>query len=108
MSGNAPGVLPLRISGVLIAGALVRIVDPKRAVAQCVAEYALGTGTGAYRHVQDPAAACWVINHNLGLQPNVRAYSDGGREMLGEVVHTSATQTLVYFDSPVSGFAVCS
>lgn len=67
-----------------------------------------GTGTGAFRWLQPMPAAIWYINHNLGLQPNVRTYSDGGREMLGEVVHTTANQTLVYFDSPVSGYAVCS
>jgi len=107
MSG-APGALPLRVSGAIVAGALLHVTDAKRGIAGCVSDPAAGTGTGAYRYIQDAPAAVWIINHNLGLQPNVRTYSAGGREMLAEIVHTSANQTYVYFDSPVSGYAVCS
>jgi hypothetical protein len=50
----------------------------------------------------------WVVNHNLGYRPSVNALSVGGVAMLAEVVHASANQALVYFDSPTSGLAVCS
>lgn len=62
----------------------------------------------AFQHSQPVASEEWTINHNLGFPPGVRVYSDGGREMLAEVIHNGPNQSLVYFDSPASGFAVCS
>lgn len=104
---NAPGAFPLYVTGKLIAGSMLRLLDAKRAVATCVSE-PIALPSAAYRFVQPSAAAIWYVNHGLGFQPNVRAYSDGGREMLGEIIHVSLTQTNIYFDQPVSGFAVCS
>lgn len=71
---------------------------------------ASGGGTGAtfFTHTQTPAADVWVVNHNLGYRPSVNALSVGGVAMLAEVVHASANQALVYFDSPIAGLAVCS
>lgn len=62
----------------------------------------------AFQHMQPSPATVWTINHNLGFPPSVRAYSPGGREMLAEVLHSNLNQSLVYFDSPAGGFAVCS
>jgi hypothetical protein len=70
-----------------------------------------GTVTGQnfyFEHVQNTASDTWTINHNLGSRPSVSAYSVGGKEMLGEILHVSANQLNIYFDSPVTGIAVCS
>jgi hypothetical protein len=68
----------------------------------------VGSESPSFQHMQPIASDTWTINHNLGFPPSVRAYSSGGREMLAEVIHNGLNQTLVYFDSPASGFAVCS
>lgn len=65
-------------------------------------------GVSSFKHTQSAASAAWTVNHNLGFNPSVRAYSVGGREMVGEIVHTSLYQAIVYFDGPVAGYAVCS
>lgn len=70
-----------------------------------------GSGGGSsfyYRHDQGVAASLWTVNHNLGLNPNVQVFSVGGMEMWAEVLHTSVNQTLITFDSNVSGFAIFS
>lgn len=67
-----------------------------------------GTGSLAYTHTQGSAAAEWVVNHNFGYRPTVRALTVGGAEMLAEVLHASTNQARLYFDSPVAGQAICS
>lgn len=62
----------------------------------------------SFKHTQSAASAAWTVIHDLGFNPSVRAYSVGGREMLGEIVHVSLYQAIVYFDSAVAGYAVCS
>lgn len=67
-----------------------------------------GTGGIYYRHNQTVASDTWTINHNLGTEPNMSIFSVGGREMIGEVLHSSTNTTLIYFDSPIAGYAICS
>lgn len=93
---------PLYLSGPVIPGAVLRLVT-SHGVMRCDPD----APTTSYQHNQPTPAATWTINHALGKIPNVSAYTVGGREMLGEILHTSLSQTLVYFDSPVAGFAVC-
>lgn len=75
----------------------------------------IGTGTGGgtttsfyYFHDQPTASDTWVINHLLGSRPNVSAYTVGGKEVIGEVLHVSLNQSNVYFDQPFAGYAICS
>ena len=68
-------------------------------------------GPGAavrYEHTQASVATTWVANHNLGFKPQVQPLSVGGVEMLGEVIHASVNQAVIYFDAPVAGMAVCN
>lgn len=104
MSAQRFGGFPLSISGERIPGAVLRL-QSKNGNVVCDTETSAG---GRYVHPQTVEAAAWVINHNLGFRPCVRAYSAGGREMLAEVVHTSLNQSYVYFDDPTAGTAVCS
>jgi hypothetical protein len=67
-----------------------------------------GSGSFYYRHDQAAAAATWTINHNLGTRPNVMAYTTGGQEIWGEVLHISANQIQIFFDTAIAGFAICS
>jgi hypothetical protein len=67
-----------------------------------------GDGTLSYTHTQSPAATEWIVNHNFGYRPTVRALTVGGAEMLAEVLHTSANQARLYFDNPTAGQAICS
>lgn len=97
------GTFPLSITGPIIPGAVLRVVS-SHGVVRCDPSVA----SMAYTHQQATPAATWVCNHAMGKSPNVRAYSVGGREMLGEIVHTSLSQTVIYFDGPVAGYAVCA
>lgn len=68
-----------------------------------------GTSAAAsHEHQQTTPAAAWTVNHNLGFKPAVTLLSVGGREMLGEVIHTSTNQFIAYFDAPLAGIAICS
>ena len=62
-------------------------------------------GASGYVHAQASASATWTINHGLGYRPAVELLSAGGAEMIGEVVHPSTIQTLVYFVTPRTGSA---
>jgi hypothetical protein len=67
-----------------------------------------GSVGGAYEHTQAVASDTWTVNHNLGYRPAASLLTVGGREMWAEVIHTSANQFIAYFDSPVTGVAICS
>ena len=49
------------------------------------------------------ALVSWLVNHNLGYEPNVQILSVGGSEIEAELVHTSVNQCVVYFSSAQSG-----
>jgi hypothetical protein len=102
------GNIPLSLTGTPVVGAVLRL-QTLSGQAHCDPTSAPGGGPAArYEHSFPDAQTVWTLNHNLGFRPGVRAYSNGGREMLGEVVHTSLNQTLVYFDDAAAGFAVCT
>lgn len=67
-----------------------------------------GTGGGgsAVRFTQASPLAEWVINHNLGIEPQVEVMSPGSVRVSAEVVHTSLNQTRVLFATPYAGFAL--
>lgn len=67
-----------------------------------------GTSGATYRHNQTGALDTWIVNHNLGYQPSISAFSIGGKLMLVDVQHFSDNQARIYFDGPVAGYAVCS
>jgi hypothetical protein len=68
----------------------------------------IGTSSGQYQHTQSIPAATWMVNHNLGYRPNVQLTTLGGREILGEIQHTSINQVIAYLDTPLAGLAICS
>jgi hypothetical protein len=61
--------------------------------------------TVLYTHTQTTPATVWIINHNLGLKPAVQLLSVGGVEFIGEIVHSSVNQTIIYLTSAYAGIA---
>lgn len=62
-------------------------------------------GASGYVHQQAAPSALWTINHGLGYRPSVELFDSGGVEIDAEVIHASAVQTLVYFDTAIAGSA---
>lgn len=102
------GTFPLTLTGKRTPGALLRLQNVN-GVVRCDPETPPGIGpAGVYEVIIGTPQTVWILNHNLGFRPGVRTYSAGGREMIGEVVHTGVNQALIYFDNPAAGFAVCT
>lgn len=64
----------------------------------------------AYVHTQTTSSATWVINHNLGYQPNFFCVDDAGNQLSATVVYASLTPTgmTLQFSSPFTGKAFLS
>lgn len=62
-------------------------------------------GNVLYTHTQTTPLTTWTINHNLGIKPQVQLLSLGGIEFDGNVIHTSSSQTIIYFTTAISGIA---
>lgn len=63
-----------------------------------------GIGAGT-QYNQMSLSDTWTINHNLGYLPSVTAFSVGGVEITGSVVHPTINQTIIQFNTPVAGSA---
>ena len=66
-----------------------------------------GAAAAAFVHTQSVAAADWIVNHNLGVQPTVSVTDAGGNVVLAEVQHVSTAQARVRFALAVAGVARC-
>jgi len=58
-----------------------------------------------YLHTQAIAAATWTINHNLGERPLVQVFDEAGEEIGGSITHPTVNQTVIEFQTNVSGTA---
>lgn len=67
-----------------------------------------GPGGEYHRHDQGTPSDLWTVNHNFGKRPIVGVFDTGGREVWAEVIHVSDSQVLIYFDSPLAGYAICT
>lgn len=75
-----------------------------------------GDGVGAnplisqrvIRHDEPSAESSWVINHNLGREVVVDAFTPGGMRVFADVILASPNQAQVLFDSPMAGYAIIS
>lgn len=65
-----------------------------------------GGGGSAFRFTQASPLAEWIINHNLGIEPQVEVMSPGSVRVNAEVVHVSINQARVFFATPYAGFAL--
>jgi len=76
---------------------LVNALNEVKAIAEAA--------TSNFQFTQSTPISPWNVNHNLGYRPTVAIYNPGGKEVMAEVLHISANQTMIYFDLPFSGFA---
>jgi hypothetical protein len=58
-----------------------------------------------FRHVQNVAAAVWIITHNLHCRPAVTVVDSAGTVVHGEVVYDSDNQLTLSFSVPFGGAA---
>lgn len=49
----------------------------------------------------------WIINHNLGFEPDVIVKDLGGNVVQAQLLHTSLNQVITYFNVPQAGTARC-
>lgn len=63
-------------------------------------------GKTVLKHVESSPESTWTINHNLGRDVEVAAFTPGGARVIAEVLLVSLNQAQVIFDSPMSGFAI--
>lgn len=67
-----------------------------------------GPAAMRYTHPQVSPATEWTVNHNLGVLPSVTVLSAGSIEIEAEIVHVTANQTLIRFNTPQAGMAIFS
>ena len=61
-----------------------------------------------YKHIQSSPNTSWTINHNLNKNPSISLYTVGSTEFLGDITHTSLTQSIITLTTAISGFAICN
>lgn len=59
----------------------------------------------SFTHTQGSASDTWTINHTLNKFPSVTVVDSAGNLAIGGVEYVSASQLIVYFNSPFSGKA---
>lgn len=62
-------------------------------------------GVISYVHQQTVPAATWVIDHHMGLVPNVVLLDSSGQQMIAEIRHPSDQTTVIVHSAPYSGTA---
>ena len=67
-----------------------------------------GVSAATFTHVQSSPAMSWTINHNLGFKPDIALLDAGGVEFIGQIIHASVNQALVYLSIPTTGTARCT
>ena len=58
-----------------------------------------------YIHTQLALSASWVVNHDLGFEPNVAITDDAGNVMWGNIIHHSINQLEIQFNVSTTGKA---
>jgi len=64
-----------------------------------------GTTGNRFEFCQDPAAAQWIIAHNLGGYPNVVIIDDSGNDVEGDLTYVDENNITIDFLIPVAGCA---
>lgn len=64
-----------------------------------------GSAGAVFEFIQLVPVLLWVINHGLGVEPDVELRSLGGFVFNADILHTSLNQTTVLFSLPTAGSA---
>ena len=67
-----------------------------------------GSGNNSYVHTQSAASDNWVINHNLGYNPNVTVLDSAGTQVIGEIEYNTINKLTLKFSTAFSGTAYLS
>ena len=67
-----------------------------------------GPGAGFFTHAQGTPEEVWVIEHNLGYNPNVTVVNSAGDEVIGDVKYNSGDVVTLTFSGGFSGTAYLS
>jgi hypothetical protein len=67
-----------------------------------------GPAGAVYTHHQGPASAHWVVDHNLGFNPNIIVIDSAGSIVEGEIVYTNSNSLNLDFSGAFSGVAYLS
>jgi hypothetical protein len=67
-----------------------------------------GPSASSYTHTQASSSATWTIPHNLGFRPTITVLTDGGIEVVTDVIHLSANTAQVSLVAPMTGTARCT
>jgi hypothetical protein len=62
-------------------------------------------GGVSYTHHQTVPAATWVIDHHMGLIPNVVLLDGSGQQMIAEIQFPSDQTTVIVHSAPYTGTA---
>lgn len=58
-----------------------------------------------FNYVQTMPSTTWIINHNLGINPNIQIFDIGGAQIGGDILHISLNQARLSFAVAVAGSA---
>lgn len=68
-----------------------------------------GAGDDArYTHIQPGANTVWDINHDLGKEPAVQAFSTSGKKLNGQLEHIDLNNARITFNHANAGKATCN
>lgn len=81
--------------------------DPKHLTNKAYVDNVVGTG-GTYTHEQNLPEPTWVVEHNLGFNPNVRIENSAGDFMQAKITTVDNNILLIEFDNGNAGKAYCS
>ena len=95
------GPAPVHLYGAPTVGSDVLVVPVSGPVGPQGIPGAAGSG---YTHTQASPSASWIVNHGLGVFPNV-SVEVAGSQVIAEVIHSSVNTVNIVFASPQSGSA---
>jgi hypothetical protein len=65
-------------------------------------------GNKSYDHNQVTPATVWVIDHNLGMYPNILIIDSVGEQVMGNTTFDSINKVTLTFSAPIYGHAYLS
>ncbi len=67
-----------------------------------------GAAVSSFVHDQLAPSDVWVVNHDLGMKPNVTVQDSAGTTVFGRITYTSEDQLVLTFSAAFAGRAYLS